>query len=136
MLKFDVKLVVVVKIFKITAVRRLFFFETIISLLVPKVSFNFVYIFRVHRLCIYVLIHRMSAIFLRVSKFDVKLGVEVKNSKLKEVDDFSFLGSKSSLLVSKESFNFVDTFMVHRSCIHVPIHVIEIVTNIRMDFKI
>ena len=36
-----------------------------------------------------------------------------KISKL-QVDDFSFFGSKSSLLVSKVPFNYVYTFRVHR----------------------
>ena len=51
-------------------------------------------------------------------EFDVKLGVGVKISKLTQVGDFSIFGSKSSLLVSKVSFNYVYTFRVHRYCIH------------------
>ena len=34
--------------------------------------------------------------------------------KLQQVGDFYFFGSKSSLLVSKVSFNYVYTYRVHR----------------------
>ena len=46
-----------------------------------------------------------------------------------------FFWFKSSLLVSKVNFNFVYTFRVYTSCVHVHIHIIKIVTNILMDFK-
>ena len=59
-----------------------------------------------------------------------------KISKLQQVGDFSFFGYKSSLLVSKVSFNYVYTFTVHRYCIHKPIHIIKFFTNILMGFKI
>ena len=41
---------------------------------------------------------KLSPTFLWVSKIDVKLGVVVKNSKLQQVGDFWFFGSKSALL--------------------------------------
>ena len=59
-----------------------------------------------------------------------------KISKLQQVGDFSFFGSKSSLLVSKVSFNYVYTFTVHRKCIHKPIYIIKVFTNILVGFKI
>ena len=47
-------------------------------------------------------------------KFISSWGSWSKISKLLQVGDFSFFGSKSSLLVSKVSFNYVYTFMVNR----------------------
>ena len=70
----------------------------------------------------------MSPISLWISKFDVKFqnlmsswGSWSKISKLQLVGDFSFFWSKSSLLVSKLSFNFFYSFRVHRWCINVSI---------------
>ena len=59
-----------------------------------------------------------------------------KISKLQQVGDFSFFGSKRSLLVSKISFNFLHTLWVYRLCICLLIYEIKIVTNILMGFKI
>ena len=59
-----------------------------------------------------------------------------KISKLQQVGYFSFFGSKSSLLVSKSSFNFVYNIKVYRPSIHVLIHIIKVFRNILMGFKI
>ena len=50
----------------------------------------------------------------RFQNFMSSWGSWSKISKSKQVGDFSFFGSKSSLLVSKVSFNYVYTFRVHR----------------------
>ena len=75
----------------------------------------------------------------------MKLGVVVKNFKIRQVGDFSDFWSKSSLFkhtymaylpmggldgVSKVSFNFVYTLRVYRSCIYV---LICIVKNFHQD---
>ena len=52
-----------------------------------------------------------------------------KNSKLTQVGDFSFFAAKSSLWVSKLSFNFVYTFNVHTSFIDVLLHMKQCGTN-------
>ena len=59
-----------------------------------------------------------------------------KFSKLEQVGDFSFFGYKSSLLVSKVSFNYVYTFKIHSKSVDVPVDIIKIFNNILMGFKI
>ena len=64
----------------------------------------------------YTYTQKLTATFFWVSK--LSWGSWSKISKLQQVGDFSFCGSKSSLLVSKVSFNYIYTFRVHRYCIH------------------
>ena len=47
---------------------------------------------------VYIYIQKLSRLFLWISKFDIKLGVVVKNFKITIVRMFSFFESKSSFL--------------------------------------
>ena len=84
---------------------------------VSKVSFKFLYTLWVYSTCIYLLLYILKNCYqdpYRFQNFMSSWGSWSKISKLMQVRDFSFFGYKSSLLVSRVSFNYVYTFTVHR----------------------
>ena len=84
---------------------------------ISKVSFNFFHTLQVYRLCIYLHVYKIKIVTNIFIGFKISCQFGGRGQKFQNYNRqviFLFFGSKSSLLVSKVSFNYVYTLRVHR----------------------